>query len=190
MKNIAIFGASRAGKTTLARKINKIYPNYHIINGDSVRRAFEKELPQNNINQYNGTGMKEDFARFSATLFLDEIKRNKGYYNYIFDSCDVSVENALKYFKDDSIIIIFLGYSELTEQEALKNYRKYEKKTDWTFERTDEQLIQHAKTWINNSKTFKNDCIKNKVLYIDTSYNRDEILKNVENKILKEIIET
>ena len=131
--------------------------------------------------------MKEDFARFSGTLFLDEIKRNKGYYNYIFDSCDVSVENALKYFKEDSIIILFLGYSELTEQEALKNYRKYEKKTDWTFERTDEQLIQHAKTWINNSKTFKEDCIKNKVLYIDTSYNREEILKNVENNILKEI---
>lgn len=26
MKNIAIFGASRAGKTTLSRQINKLYP--------------------------------------------------------------------------------------------------------------------------------------------------------------------
>ena len=189
MKNIAIFGASRAGKTTLARNINKIYPNYHIINGDSVRKAFQNELPQNNINQYNGSGMQEDFARFSAALFKDEINRNKGYYNYIFDSCDVSVENALKFFKDDSTIILFLGYSELTEEEALKNYRKYEKKDDWTYERTDDELIEHAKTWINNSKTFKNDCMANHVQYIDTSYDRDEILKNTENQISKEIFE-
>ncbi len=189
MKNIAIFGASRAGKTTLARSINKIYPNYHIINGDSIRKAFQRELPQNNINQYNGIGMKEDFSRFSAALFKDEIERNKGYYNYIFDSCDISVENALNFFKEDSTIILFLGYPELTEQEALRNYRKYEKKEEWTSERTDEELIEHAKIWINNSKIFKNDCITNKVRYIDTSYNRDEILKNELGTIIKEIIE-
>ena len=52
MKNIAIFGASRAGKTTLAREINKVYTNYHIINGDSIRKTFQKELPQNEINKY------------------------------------------------------------------------------------------------------------------------------------------
>ncbi len=188
MKNIAIFGASRAGKTTLARNINKVYSNYHIINGDSIRSTFEKALPQNNINKYNGSGMKEDFARFSATFFKDEIKRNKGYYNYIFDSCDISVENALKFFNDDNIIILFLGYTELTEQEALNNYRKYEKKDDWTSKRTDEDLIEHAKIWINNSKIFKSDCSINKIDYIDTSYSRDKILKNIEDKLLKEII--
>lgn len=184
MKNIAIFGSSRAGKSTLTRMINEIYPIYHIISGDSIRDAFQYELPQNEINKYGGQGMKEDYARFCASLFRNQSKRNKEYFNYIFDSCDVSVVNALKYFKDDNTIILFLGYSKITPEEALLNYRKYEKKGDWTCNRTDEELLEHAKHWIENSKIFENDCKLNKVKYVDTSYNRKEILEH----LIKEII--
>ncbi len=184
MKNIAIFGASRTGKTTLARMINKNYLNYHIISGDSIRHAFQNELPKNEINKFGGSGMKEDFARFCASLFKNQAKRNKNYFNYIFDSCDVSVTNALKYFKDENTIIVFLGYSKLTPQEALQNYRKFEKSEDWTCSRTDEELLEHAQNWIKNSKVFENDCKINNVKYIDTSYNRDEVLK----KLCKELI--
>lgn len=86
MKNLVIFGASRAGKSTLAREINKLYPNYHIIRGDCIRNAFQETLPKNEINKYNGKGMREDFARFSAELFKDHTEHDE-YYNYIFDSC-------------------------------------------------------------------------------------------------------
>lgn len=187
MKNIAIFGASRAGKTTLAREINKIYPNYHIINGDSIRKAFQEELPQNDINKYNGKGMKEDFAKFSAAFFKDEIERNKNCYNYIFDSCDISVENALKFFKEDNIIILFLGYTELTEQQSLNNYRMYEKQDDWTYKRTDEELLEHARVWIENSRNFKKECIEKNIEYVDTSFNRESVLEHLREKLLEQI---
>lgn len=184
MKNIAIFGASRAGKTTLTRMINERYSNYHIISGDSIRHAFQYELPQNETNKFGGKGMVEDYARFSSSFFKNQIKRNKGYFNYIFDSCDISVQNALKYFNDDNIIIIFLGYSKITPEEALTNYRKYEKPMDFTCNRTDEELLKHAKHWIESSKIFKNDCQLNNVKYVDTSYNREEVL----NELFDEII--
>lgn len=186
MKNFAIFGASRAGKSTLARIINEAYSNYHIISGDSIRYAFQYELPQNGINKYGGHGMKEDYAKFCASLFKNQIKRNKNHFNYIFDSCDISVANALKYFKDDNIIIVFLGYSTITPEEALLNYRKYEQDDDWTCNRSDEELLEHAKHWIDKSKNFENDCKLNNVKYVDTSYNREEVLKSLFNEIIIE----
>ena len=87
--------------------------------------------------------------------------------------------NAVKYFKEDDTVIIFLGYPKLTPEEAFKNYRKYEKSTDWTTKRTDKELLEFAKVWTNNSKIFEKDCQKYKIRYIDTSYNREEILKKI-----------
>lgn len=187
MKNLIILGASRAGKTTLARKICEIYSNYHLINGDSIRNAFQETLPQNNINKYNGTGMKDDFAKFCASYFRNQINRNKGYFNYIFDSCDISVENAVKYFKNNDSIIIFLGYESINEKEALKNYRIYEEPNDWTTKRTDKELLLHARNWISNSKTFKEDCVKFNIKYVDTSFNRNDVLSDLISDLLLEL---
>lgn len=83
MKNIAIFGSSRSGKSTLSKMISKKYPNYHIIIGDDIRSAFQEVLPTNKINSKGGDGMKEDFPNFLAHLFYKNIKRNKGEFNYI-----------------------------------------------------------------------------------------------------------
>lgn len=187
MKNLVILGASRAGKSTLAYEINKIYPNYQILTGDAIRRAFQDIFPQMEINNHQGKGMKEDFAKFSACLFRTHIKDNVGIYQYIFDSCDVSAENALKFFKEESTMIIFLGYSELTPQEAFENYRKYEKETDWTCKHSDEYMLDFAETWIEKSKIFKQDCEKFKVRYVDTSYHRESVLKSLVEELAEEL---
>lgn len=155
IKNIVILGASRAGKSTLAKMINNIYTRYHIINGDSIIHAFQFELPQNKIDAHGSEGMKEDFARFCASYFKNQAVRNSENFNYIFDSCDISVSNALKYFSGENIFILFLGYGKISKYEALENYRKYERKDDWTCSRSDEELLVHAENWINNSKIFE-----------------------------------
>lgn len=185
MKNLVIFGASRAGKTTLAREISKIYPHYHIIHGDAVRGAFSSALPQNDINSHKGKGMKDDFPRFLAELLREENDQDKDIFNHIIETCDVSVENALKYFKKEHTVIVYLGFAELSINEAFKNYRKYEKQTDWTYERSDEHMLKHAKEWIAKSKIFKEDCEKHNIRYVDTSYNREEVLK----KLIKDLKE-
>lgn len=187
MKNIVILGASRAGKTTLAREICKVYPSYHLISGDSIRSAFQEALPQNNINKFGGTGMIEDFSKFCASYFRNQISRNKGVFNYIFDSCDVSIFNATKYFINDDTIVICMGYSNINEYEALGNYRKFEQDNDWTFKRTDEQLLIHAREWINNSKKFKSECEKMGIKYIDTSFNRDQVIEKLTEELVEEI---
>lgn len=188
MKNLVILGASRAGKTTLSNEINKIYPQYHIFRGDCIRSSFQEVLPQNGINKYNGDGMKEDFAKFCAKLFYKHIaSSNNACYNYIFDTCDVSVENAKKFFEDENTIIVFLGYPKLTAEEAFNNFRKYEKETDWTVKVSDNELRISAKTWSEKSRIFEEDCKKYNIRFIDTSYNRDEILKELVKELSEEL---
>ncbi len=187
MKNLVILGASRAGKSTLAYTINKIYPNYQILTGDAVRRAFQDIFPRMGINNYNGKGMKEDFAKFSACLFKTHIKDNQGVYQYIFDSCDISAENAVRFFQDNSTIIVFLGYTQLVAEQAFQNYRKYEKETDWTVRKTDEELLDFAEKWVEKSKIFKQDCEKFKIRYVDTSYNREKVLDNLIKELTEEL---
>lgn len=187
MKNLVILGASRAGKSTLAYEINKIYPNYQILTGDAIRRAFQDTFPQMEINNHSGKGMKEDFARFSACLFKTHLKDNIGVYQYIFDSCDISVENAIRFFQDETNMIIFLGYSRLTPQEAFQNYRKYEKRTDWTVRKTDEQLLAFAEEWVEKSKVFEEDCKKYHIKYVDTSYHRESVLKSLIEELTEEL---
>lgn len=160
MKNIAIFGSSRAGKSTLARMLNSYNNNYHIISGDSIRHAFQFELPKNEINNFGGKGMLEDYSKFCSSLFKNQIKRNRDYFNYIFDSCDVNVLNAKHYFEDEDIYIVFLGYAYLTPEEVVENHRRYAKADDWTSSRSDEELLKHAEHWISNSKVFEEDSKK------------------------------
>lgn len=178
MKNIIISGVPRAGKTTLSRKINAIYPNYHIINGDAVRYAFQKALPKNEINEYGGKGMKQDFAKFLFYLLKSETGEAQGYYQYIIETCDISIKNATKFFAADNIIL-FLGIAELTPQEILARCREHDTKKEWTTESTDEQILKYATDWISKSKYYKRECPKRGFWYIDTSYDRDKKLEEV-----------
>lgn len=187
MKNLVILGASRAGKSTLAREINKIYPNYHIISGDVIRDTFAVSLPQNNINANGGIGMKEDFSKFLGTLLNKQYHYNNGIYNYVLETCDVTVENSIKYFQNEDTVIIFLGYSKLNKKQAFENYRKYDKETDWSYKQSDEHMLNHAEEWIQKSKIFKADCEKYNVKYIDTSYNREKVLKNLMDELEEQL---
>lgn len=58
---MAIFGSSRAGKTTLAKMIAKRYPKYQFMVADIVIGTFERVLPQLEINHVGGKGMQEIF---------------------------------------------------------------------------------------------------------------------------------
>ena len=81
MKNIIILGVARSGKTTLARMIKKRYSNYNIIDGDCIRNAFEKSIPEVNINHVNGSGMIEKFPDFCLKLFEYQIKEHNNHFN-------------------------------------------------------------------------------------------------------------
>lgn len=190
MKNIAIFGASRSGKSTLAKMICKKYPNYHIIIGDAIRKAYSEFLPQNNINNKEAAGIIEDkdFSKFLACIFHRSIYKSQGDYNYIIDACDISPENAKELFERQDTKIIFLGYPKQTEEEHLIQIKKYEKKSDWSYYKTEEYMKKHAKIWTSYSREFEEKCKKLDICFVDTSFNRDKVLNETMNELEKIIL--
>ena len=192
MKNIAIFGVSRSGKSTLANMICKKYPNYHMIIGDAVRNAFTQVLPQNHINSdQNASGMLEDFPNFLAHLFYGSIRKSDEEFNYIIDTCDVSPQKAKELFNKENTLVVFLGVPKQTEEEHLFQIKKYETEKDWTYtdkKATPEYMKMHTKRCITQSKEFEKVCKELDLLFIDTSFDRDTVLKNAIMEIDKLII--
>ena len=185
MKNIIILGVARAGKTTLARMIKEKYPNYNIINGDCVRNAFEKVLPKEHINHTNGNGMVKKFPEFCSKLFEYEIKEQHNHFNYIFESCGISQIQVQKYFNIDNTIVLFLGYPKLTVDETIYNYRKYADENDYMVKKTSSEIMKRASMWNLKSKEIQKECLKYKIKFIDVSYNRSNIFK----QLIKELNE-
>lgn len=188
MKNIAIFGSSRSGKSTLSRMISKRFPNYHIFNGDTIRDTFAEILPINNINTENGIGMKDDFPLFLSTLFYKNIEKNEGDFNFIVETCDILPQKAKELFDKENTIILFLGTPKRTVEYHFSQIRKYQTNKDWTYYRTDENIIEESIYWLKKSKEFENECKALNIWYVDTSFDRDNILEETLNDIEKLIL--
>ncbi len=179
MKNIVILGVARAGKTTLARMLKQKFSNYNIIDGDCVRNAFQKELPQLNINHIGGSGMEEDFPNFCAKLFEYQIKEHKDKFNYIFESCDITPLKAKQRFNIENTMVIFLGYPRLTAEEVFNNYKIYADENDYMIKKTDDEIMNRAILWLNKSREFEVECKKYGIRYIDVSYHRNKIFNDL-----------
>jgi len=178
-KNIAIFGSSRAGKTTLAKMIAHRYPDYQFMVGDVLIGTFEREMPQLGIDHVGGFGMQEDFPEFLSSLFRRNIENGAGEFGYIVETCDITPRQAKKYFTAEDITIIFLATPSLTPEESFEMVRKYEHLGDWTLKRTDEELMKQRRHWVQRSRDFETECKEFGLWFVDTSYNREEVLEKV-----------
>lgn len=177
MKNIAIFGSSRSGKSTLSKMIAKKLRNYHIINGDDIRDTFAELLPINNINCKNGIGMAHDFPMFLSTLFYKNIKRYDEF-NYIVETCDITPQKAKELFSKDNTILLFLGTPKRTVEYHFNHIRKYQTEKDWTYYRTDENIVEESKYWLKKSKEYEILCKELNIWYVDTSFNMEQVLND------------
>ncbi len=181
--NVAIFGSARSGKSTLAKMISLKYPYYHIIVGDDVRGAFQDTLPQNNINSKGGQGMVNDFPKFLSAYFNRSIRRNRGIFNYIVETCDIYPEKAKQYFNREDTIIIYLATPNLNVVDYFKEIRKYETERDWTYGRSDEEIINHCQYWIDKSKDIEKECQELGIMFVDTSKDRELVLEQTIEKL-------
>ena len=183
MKNIAIFGTSRSGKSTLSRMISKKYPTYHIMGGDEIRSAFSDVLPGNNINSTGGVGMAEDFPRFVSSLFYKNIKRNKSHFNYIVETCDMTPQKAKELFSKEDTIIMFVGTPKQTVEFHFEQIRKHETLDDWTYKLTNDQILEHATHWLQKGVEFEKECKELGIWFVDTSFDRERVLRGVLEEI-------
>lgn len=184
MKTIVIIGPPRSGKTTLAKMIVKGINGYSLISSDNLRTSFvaateSAEMKRNNSN----IQIYLDIPREQCYEYLRQSTYYESDLGYVVDfSC--YDEELFKKFSNEAIVI-FLGYSSLTKEQLFENIRKNDTEKEWTYTENDYWLNELCKDFIEQTKKFEEYAKKNNCWYIDTSKDREKILKETFETIKK-----
>lgn len=165
MKNIFIMGVAKSGKSTFAKKLQS-EGKYNHIPLDYFTSSLKRNFPELNITSDVKIN-KESSKKLSLLLSrVIEIIDN-GSENFIIDSAHILPEDILPYLNLDKWDVYFFGYPSINASEKLKEIRKYETEYDWTYKKSDQELLDIFLYLIDLSKKVKNNI--EGVKFIDTS---------------------
>lgn len=198
MKNIIIAGPSRAGKTTLARKINEEL-NYFVISVDKLVATFQGAYPQLNIKlNWNRRKTTDNLAPFlghflgafssghgvahELNLRAHAVKGNRfvlegGYFNFekILPVLKMYGIETLK----DNFLLIGLVQNKKTADEFFNDFRKYDTEDDWTYCLDDDDLWEVSQEAILFSRAMTDHLVKYGFTIYDTSTEREQVLDRI-----------
>lgn len=80
-------------------------------------------------------------------------------------------------------IVLCLGLGNLTAEDIVNQCIEYDTEESWTYGLSKEYLLEHAKDWYNCNEMLKIECPKYGIRYIDTSKDRDKVLKEILEKL-------
>lgn len=190
MKNILIIGCGRSGKTTLSKMIKEKYNKYNIIHSDDLKWAMIKAdnneiYYMEHVDKQNEFEMAEYFQRIQLEFFNLLIERDKNEYGYILESGQVypSMLNKLVNFNNTNVICLGLG--NYSAQQSVEQCLKYDTKESWSYGLDEEYLLKYAEKFSAENKMFKRECSKYEIEYVDTSKNREQVFKDVLERITK-----
>jgi hypothetical protein len=208
MKNIIIAGPGRAGKTTLARKINEEL-NYFVISVDKLIATFQGAYPQLNIKlAWNRRKTTDNLAPFlghflgafssshgvayELNLRVHAVKGNR----FVLEGGHFNFEKILPILKmygieelKDNFFLIGLVQNKKTADEFFNDFRKYDTEDDWTYGFDDDELREYAsQDAIPSSRSMTDHLVKYGFTIYDTSTERekvfDKIIEDIKSKLV------
>lgn len=183
MKNIILFGVPRSGKTTFARMILKEFSGYNIIEEDIVYTAYKQAVmnleKKRNTNKNVVVNVETDslLPYELAKQFFDKNIMYEPKLNFILESSNIDTKTLMEYSKDN--IVLVFGYPKLTVKECINNVHIHDTGADWTYVEPDWRLNKFFTVYLKESKQLVKDCKKLNLKFVDTSYNRKEVLNNL-----------
>jgi len=189
MKNILIMGIGRAGKTTLSKMIKDKYNGYNLIHSDSLKwaliRAEDKEsYYRENVDKQKEFEHGEYFQKTLLQLYNSLIKKDEKQYGYILESGQLHPKYVKEMVDFNNTKVICLGLGDLTVDEMVELCVEHDKEKDWTYGLPREYIKKHAQDWYKCNRMLKEECPKYGIEYVDTSKNREEILKEILENIV------
>jgi predicted kinase len=184
MKNIIIAGASRSGKSTIAKKIAKQL-NISYIPFDSIISTVEKIYPNYYIKHYDDTL----YASKEIANFLKEFLSHLNYegINYIIDIYQIKPSNLKNTIDLSNYAVAYIGYPNISLEDKLKAIRLSARSHDWTENITDSELAPIVHGFIDDSITLYNECIKESIMHFDTSVNFHETIEKASDYLLSNL---
>jgi 2-phosphoglycerate kinase len=180
MKHIFIGGVAKSGKSTLAEKLcqNK---NYNHIPLDYFASSLKHNFPETKIT--SNVIINEESSK-NLSLLLSRVINimNDKEEPFIIDSAHILPKHIMEYMDLNKWDIYFIGYPNITKEDKFNILRKYDKETDWTRKRTDEELLDTLDKLITLSKQIEQECLELNIPFIDTS---KDLIKDIDNYITK-----
>ena len=208
MKNIIIAGPGRAGKTTLARKINEEL-NYFVISVDKLIATFQGAYPQLNIKlAWNRRKTTDNLAPFlghflgafssshgvayELNLRVHAVKGNR----FVLEGGHFNFEKILPILKmygieelKDNFFLIGLVQNKKTADEFFNDFRKYDTEDDWTYGFDDDELREYAsRDAIPSSRSMTDHLVKYGFTIYDTSTEREQVFDKIVEDIKSKLV--
>ena len=185
MKNIYILGVARTGKSTLAQMIKKHFPEYNLISMDAIRNAFSETMPELNMKNRSSETRRDLLPKFICefAFWNKEISKEKN--GTIIEGGIITLSQIKGCVKSGDIVIC-LGHGNLGINEIVKNIKEYDKEDDYTYDWSEDKIVNHFNDICAMDESNKLICTDNKYMYIDSSFNRaekfDEVIKTLQTK--------
>jgi hypothetical protein len=208
MKNIIIAGPGRAGKTTLAKKINEEL-NYFVISVDKLVATFQGAYPQLNIKlAWNRRKTTDNLAPFLGHLLgafssshgvayelnlrAHAVKGNR----FVLEGGHFNFEKILSILKmygieelKDNFFLIGLVQNKKTADEFFNDSRKYDTEDDWTYGFNDDELREYAsQDAIPSSRSMTEYLVKYGFTIFDTSTEREQVFDKIVEDIKAKLV--
>lgn len=176
-KNILLIGPARGGKTSTARLLQEKY-GYNSIMFDAIVEAIAKtpEFSQLGIKHGNlDTPLSKDFIK---NLIESSFKYAlPGKRHSVLDIEVLSPEYVNSFIDRNETVVIYLGYPNITPEEKLSQIRLYDTPFDWTITVEDNELLRTLQEHIQTSKELQKEAEKYGFIFIDTSFDRENVIK-------------
>jgi len=207
MKNIIIAGPSRAGKTTLAIRLNEEL-NCFVVSLDKIIATFGRAYPQIDIRLHmDYEKMKENLAPFLGHflgVFSDFrhveddqnfrariIKENRFVLEGTPFNFDI-ISSVLNMYGIEKLrehfILIGLVQNKKTADEFVRDFKKYDTEDDWTYDWSEEELKEYAVSRaIPLNREMTEYLAKYGFTLYDTSIEREQVFDKIIDDIKSQI---
>ncbi len=180
--NIIIAGVPRAGKSTISHRLAAEY-GYQHISMDSIIAGFEKCFPETGVNTYAGLSSMDTLRLISGKMapfvraMLDSGEYDEFEPGMVLDMYQLLPEDYMKYIHGANCEIFYFITSDVTPRERFSIQKKYDTEKDYTFYKSDEELLEGAVYLVEQSLCMKEQCLKYGLPYFETAKDREEVFR-------------
>lgn len=180
--NIIIAGVPRAGKSTISHRLSKQF-GYQHISMDSIIAGFEKCFPETGVNTYAGLSSMDTLRLISSKIapfvraMLDSGEYDEFEPGMVLDIYQLLPEDYMKYIHGANCEIAYFITSDVTPEERFAIQKKYDTEKDYTFYKSDEELLEGAEYIVEQSICMKEQCQKYDLPYFETARDRERIFQ-------------
>ena len=162
------------------------------ISMDSIVSAFEQCFPETGINSYQGLSSLETYHVISRKLgpfikaMLQSAYSEAGGERAVIDVYQLLPEDYLKELASEGTCAVWLGNADCSPEERFMIQKQYDTERDYTFYKSDEELIEGAHYIVEQSQLIRSSCHELNLPYFDTTHERETVLNAVTEQILAE----